>query len=91
MNDPQDGGVVFKVKTKTSDRQPDWKSSDTGFYVNGEKMELVLWERVDKRGQTYFTGKVSPFRERPTADRRQEQPRRDDPQRDMVDNSEIPF
>lgn len=94
MSDTQDGGIIFKVRKKHSESGPDWESSDRGFYVDGVKMRLALWERVDKNGNTFFTGKVSPFRERAPDQterhQRREEPRRDDT-RPVQETDEIPF
>jgi len=46
-------GLIFKNKfKKPGDKQPDFRGVIT---INGQELELALWAKKDKNGQTYFS------------------------------------
>jgi uncharacterized protein (DUF736 family) len=57
MFERKDGDVVlFANKKEDNPKKPDYKGTAL---INGVDMEIVVWERTDKNGKAYFTGKIS--------------------------------
>ena len=56
-----DGGVLFKEKTKKTDRAPDYRGRLT---VGGIEYDLAGWRKTDKNGDAFLSLSVRPPRER---------------------------
>lgn len=57
-------GVAFRNDRKKSEKQPDWRGE---LLMNGQPMELAMWERDGKRGM-FLSFKIGEARPRPQAD-----------------------
>ena len=77
--------AIFKEKSTTNDRAPDWKGEL--LTPSGEKLSVALWLKSD----TMLAGKVEVPRQR--EERQQEvNPPREAPRQQMADlDDEIPF
>jgi len=51
--------IVFKNDRKTAENQPDLKGHAK---IGGQQMEVAVWIRQSKKGDEYWSGKVSPAR-----------------------------
>lgn len=52
--------VAFKNDRKEKDGQPDLKGYAK---IGGQQMEVAIWIRESKKGEEYWSGKVTPKRE----------------------------
>lgn len=52
----KEGQITLFKNKKTTDNQPYWKCSEC--LINGQIVELSLWEKQTKNGETYFAGKI---------------------------------
>jgi len=82
-------GSVFENRDKKQDNHPDFKG-DAKF--EGKTVEVALWERTDRNGNTYYSLKI----QRPRSQQNQEQPPQDRKPRKPVEGdpyggSERPF
>lgn len=80
MTEQRDGGVLFKVRKKLSEKGPDWESAEDGIRMGDQVFRLVMWERTSKNGATFFSVKLEPWK-----------PRAQKPERGVDLGDEIPF
>jgi len=52
--------IVFENDHKTAENQPDLKGQAQ---ISGEQMDVAIWKRTSKKGDEYWSGKVTPKRE----------------------------
>ncbi len=52
--------IIFKNTKLTNPKAPQWKGTVN---VNGFEYDVPLWEREDKNGNIFLSGKVEPKRE----------------------------
>lgn len=65
--DKRDGDVaVFKNTRKTNPKAPDYKGDAL---VNGVVMEVGLWLKKDKNGNTFLVGTIKPKSSHPMGQR----------------------
>ncbi|MCK9370086.1 DUF736 domain-containing protein [Candidatus Dojkabacteria bacterium] len=62
MYERKDGDVVLFANQKEDNlKKPDYKGTAL---MNGVEMEIAVWERTDKKGKIYYTGKIGEKQER---------------------------
>ena len=59
--------VLFRVTSKRSDKEPDWRGACN---IEGQQFELGIWQRESKRGLRYLAGTIKPVRDQAMNDDR---------------------